>query len=52
MTKAMLNQSFEVSLGQALDDEAQAQAINFSSRDTAEGLAAFVERREPRFGGR
>jgi enoyl-CoA hydratase/carnithine racemase len=52
MTKSMLNRSFELSLGQALDDEAQAQAINFSSQDAAEGMAAFIERRQPRFQGR
>ncbi|MDP9074628.1 MAG: enoyl-CoA hydratase [Actinomycetota bacterium] len=52
MTKTMLNRSFEVSFDQALEDEARAQVINFSSRDTAEGMMAFVERREPRFEGR
>ncbi|HET6954295.1 MAG TPA: enoyl-CoA hydratase-related protein [Acidimicrobiales bacterium] len=52
MTKRLLNQSAQVTLTQALEAEAQAQTVNFGSRDTAEAMAAFVERREPRFQGR
>jgi 2-(1,2-epoxy-1,2-dihydrophenyl)acetyl-CoA isomerase len=37
---------------QALDDEGRSQVVNFSTADTAEALAAFMERREPRFQGR
>ncbi|MFP3900881.1 MAG: enoyl-CoA hydratase/isomerase family protein [Acidimicrobiia bacterium] len=51
MTKRLLDQSAQVTLAQAVEAEAQAQAINFSSRDTAEAIAAFVERREPNFEG-
>jgi enoyl-CoA hydratase/carnithine racemase len=51
-TKRLLNQSAQVSLGQALEAEAQAQAVNLSTRDTAEALQAFVEKREPAFEGR
>ena len=52
MTKAMLNSSFNLAMDQALADEARSQAVNFASADTAEALAAFVEKREPRFEGR
>lgn len=52
MTKRLLNQSAQVTLPQALEAEAQAQTVNFGSRDTAEAMAAFIERREPRFEGR
>ena len=52
MTKTMLNNSMAVSMEQALEDEARAQSANFASRDTREALAAFVERRTPRFEGR
>ncbi len=52
MTKAMLNSSFNLAMDQALEDEARSQAVNFASADTAEALAAFVEKREPRFEGR
>lgn len=52
MTKSLLNQSFDVSMTQALDDEGRSQVVNFSTADTAEALAAFMERREPRFQGR
>lgn len=51
-TKSLLNQASEVSLARALDDEGRGQVINFSTFDTAEALAAFVEKREPRFEGR
>ena len=51
-TKRLLNQSAQVTLAQALEAEAQAQAVNLASRDTAEAMAAFVERRDPHFEGR
>lgn len=52
MSKSLLDQSLEVSLAQALDDEGRCQAVSFSTADTAEALAAFAEKREPRFLGR
>lgn len=52
MTKSLLNQSFEVSMTQALDDEGRSQVVNFGTADTAEALAAFIDKREPRFQGR
>lgn len=52
MTKSMLNQSFEVSFVHALEDEARCQMVNFATADTAEALAAFVDKRSPRFEGR
>ena len=51
MTKRLLNQSAQITLPQALEAEAQAQTVNFGSRDTHEAMVAFVERREPRFEG-
>ena len=52
MTKRLLDQSTQVTLAQALEAEAKAQAVNFGTRDTAEAMRAFVQRREPRFEGR
>jgi 2-(1,2-epoxy-1,2-dihydrophenyl)acetyl-CoA isomerase len=52
MTKTMLNKSFEVSMDQALEDEARCQTVNFSTADTAEAIAAFMAKRDPRFSGR
>jgi 2-(1,2-epoxy-1,2-dihydrophenyl)acetyl-CoA isomerase len=51
MTKSMLNDSFSVSFDQAVEDEARAQTINLGTDDVAEAMAAFTERREPRFQG-
>lgn len=51
MTKTMLNNSAALSIGQAVEDEARCQVVNFSTADTAEALRAFAERREPRFQG-
>jgi 2-(1,2-epoxy-1,2-dihydrophenyl)acetyl-CoA isomerase len=52
MTKTMLNNSFAVSLDQALEDEARSQSVNFASADTAEAISAFIQKREPTFEGR
>jgi enoyl-CoA hydratase/carnithine racemase len=52
MTKALLNNSVSASMSDTLEDEARCQAVNFGSWDTAEAMAAFVEKREPRFVGR
>lgn len=52
MTKTLLNNSGAVSLDQALEDEARCQAVNFATSDTAEAMAAFIEKRDPRFQGR
>jgi 2-(1,2-epoxy-1,2-dihydrophenyl)acetyl-CoA isomerase len=52
LTKTLLNNSMAVSMDQALEDEARAQAANFGTRDTREALTAFVERRAPAFEGR
>lgn len=51
-TKMMLNNSFDVTLSQALDDEGWAQSVNFGTADTVEAMSAFVQKREPRFTGR
>jgi enoyl-CoA hydratase/carnithine racemase len=52
MTKRLLNNSFNVTLEEALDDEGLSQAVNFSTKDTAEAVMAFVEKRAPTFRGR
>jgi 2-(1,2-epoxy-1,2-dihydrophenyl)acetyl-CoA isomerase len=41
-----------VTLEEALDDEGAAQTVNFSTKDTAEAMKAFMEKREPQFKGR
>ena len=51
-SKRMLNNSSNVTLEQALEDEGAAQALNFGTKDTAEAMAAFLEKREPRFIGK
>jgi enoyl-CoA hydratase/carnithine racemase len=52
MTKTMLNNSYAVSMDQALEDEARCQTANSSTEDTREAMRAFVEKRDPRFEGR
>jgi 2-(1,2-epoxy-1,2-dihydrophenyl)acetyl-CoA isomerase len=51
-TKRLLNDGVGVTMAQALENEGAAQTVNFGTRDTAEALAAFLEKREPRFEGR
>lgn len=52
VTKRLLNQSFSVSMAEALEFEDVAQVMNFQSADTAEAMVAFVAKREPKFTGR
>lgn len=52
MTKRLLNNSFNVTLEEALDDEGLSQTVNFGTRDTAEAVDAFLTKREPDFTGR
>ena len=52
MTKRMLDNSLQVTMEEALDDEGVAQTVNFGTADTAEAMKAFVEKREPKFAGR
>jgi 2-(1,2-epoxy-1,2-dihydrophenyl)acetyl-CoA isomerase len=51
-TKRALERSWSVDLETALEEEAWRQGIAGATRDHAEGLAAFVQRRPPRFEGR
>lgn len=51
VSKRLLDQSFGVSMAEALEAEDVAQSLMFRSSDTAEAMAAFVQKREPRFTG-
>lgn len=52
MTKTLLHASWQATMEQAVEDEARCQALNFSTKDTAEAMAAFAEKRQPTFTGR
>jgi enoyl-CoA hydratase/carnithine racemase len=51
-TKRMLNRAVETSWEAMLDAESTAQTVNFSTKDTAEAMRAFFEKRDPTFEGR
>ena len=51
LTKRALNRSLEAGLEAQLDDEAALQGIAGRTADHREGVAAFLEKRPPRFTG-
>ena len=51
LAKQLLNRSLDSDRETALRDEAFAVEINSATEDMKEGIAAFVERRSPRFVG-
>lgn len=51
MTKTMLNQEWCMSLEQAIESEAQAQAICMQTRDFERAYTAFVNKQSPLFEG-
>lgn len=52
LIKRMLDASSNLSFEQAAEDEARAQHVSFTTADMREGIASFLERRDPRFTGR
>ena len=52
MTKSMLHAEWSMGIDQALEAEAQAQAICMATEDFKRAYAAFAERRKPEFIGR
>ena len=50
--KQALNHAWDQSFAEALDLEGQSQAICFTTDDLSEGIAAFLEKRNPDFEGR
>jgi enoyl-CoA hydratase/carnithine racemase len=51
MTKTMLEQEWNMSIGQAIEAEAQAQAICMQTRDFRRAYEAFAAKQKPVFEG-
>jgi len=51
MTKTMLNQEWSMTLDQAIEAEAQAQAICMQTRDFRRAYEAFMAKQKPAFAG-
>jgi 2-(1,2-epoxy-1,2-dihydrophenyl)acetyl-CoA isomerase len=52
LTKRALDSSWDATLEESLEYEAYLQGIAGATDDHREGIAAFVEKRPPRFSGR
>ncbi|ADP83052.1 enoyl-CoA hydratase/isomerase family protein [Pseudofrankia inefficax] len=52
LTKRSVNRGLELGLAETMEQEAYALELSSRTGDFREGLAAFQERREPKFGGR
>jgi len=50
--KQGLNASFESSFGESISWEGQSQSITLHTEDVVEGVAAFIEKRDPQWKGR
>jgi len=50
--KQTLNASFQIGLADALSWEGEAQSVALGTEDAAEGLLAFLEKRDPEWKGR
>jgi enoyl-CoA hydratase/carnithine racemase len=51
MTKTQLNQEWSMGLGEAIEAEAQAQAICMATRDFERAFRAFAAKEKPAFAG-
>ena len=51
LIKRQLDASDQLSFGDALEGEARAQHITYTTKDMMEGISAFLERRDPKFTG-
>ena len=52
LSKKLLNDSYAVSMDQALEDEGRSQHICYTTTDMVEALTAYFEKRDPTFHGR
>jgi 2-(1,2-epoxy-1,2-dihydrophenyl)acetyl-CoA isomerase len=52
LIKRQLDDGMQLTFEEALEGEARAQHIAFTTDDMGEGILAFLERREPRFTGK
>jgi 2-(1,2-epoxy-1,2-dihydrophenyl)acetyl-CoA isomerase len=52
LTKSLLDESMSMSMAEALEREAAAQAVNSASEDGREAVLAFLNKRDAHFSGR